>query len=167
MHALARLRRSPLLPALAVLALAVAACSPAETAPTPSPTPAPPPAATFTGGRAAANLTAPDPVAWKGGYCTRGADDAWLAINIGDLNGDEYFGLVVGADPHADPAASPAAGGGTFRGAAATITWRHGGARAVISRVSTIVVVAPDLRSGSFSGTLDDGREVRGGFDCP
>ena len=166
----ARRPHSPLIRSLVagLLAIGLGGCG-TTTAPTPGPgaTDTPAPAATFTGGDAAARLDAPDKAAWTNGWCSRGADDAWLAVNIGDLNGPEYFGLVAGADPHGNPDASPAAGGGTFTNGAATVTWRHGGGRFVITQDSLTIVVAPDLRSGTFVGRLVDGREASGEFTCP
>jgi hypothetical protein len=155
--------------ALATLvAFLAAACAPA-TSPTPEPraTESAAPAATFTGGTATAHLDAPDGASWSGGWCALGDSDAWLAMNIGDLNGAEYFGLVAGADPHGAPDASPAAGGGTFNGTAATVTWRHATKRFVITTESVTVVIAADLHSGTFAGRLADGREARGSFTCP
>jgi hypothetical protein len=158
-----------------VVALAVTGCSSAvtsspEASVTPDPeassTAAPIPQASFTGGTASARLTQPDRVAWDGGQCERGTDDAWLAINIGYPNGAEYFGLVIGRSPYTPDATRAAKGGGTFGGDDAAVTWRHAGAAANMARGGLTVVVAKDLSLGSFSGRLADGTEVRGSFSC-
>ncbi len=151
----------------AVLALAgcgAAPASPGEAGA--SATPAPIPETSFTGGTAAARLTLPARATWDGGSCTRGAGDAWLALNIGFPNGTEYFGLVVGQSPYTPAAQRGAAGGGTFGGQDAVITWRHGGTDANVAADGLEVVVARDLSLGSFSGHLADGTEVQGTFSC-
>jgi hypothetical protein len=151
----------------ATVVLALAACTPA---PPPgaaaSPTPPPIPEASFTGGTAGARLTLPQKVAWDGGYCERGTDDAWLAMNIGSPNGAEYFGLVVGQSPYTPGATRTASGGGTFGGDDAAVTWRHAGTATRLAHDGLTVVVAADLARGTFSGHLADGTEVSGGFSC-
>ncbi len=151
--------------ALCLLLVACGGAAPASPGAAPS-TETPLPAASFTGGPARASVASPAAAAWTGGWCTRGAADAWLAVNIGDPNSAEYFGLVVGRDPHGAPDAGPAAGGGTFKGDAATVTWRHGGTRALVTTASVSVTIASDLSSGDFSGRLADGSAVEGRFSC-
>lgn len=131
-----------------------------------SPTPAPIPESSFTGGTGSARLTLPARAAWDGGHCARGTDDAWLALNIGFPNGDEYFGLVVGRSPYTPSATRVAARGGTFGGDDVVITWRHAGVAARMDRGGLLVEVATDLSLGSFRGRLADGTEVRGTFSC-
>ncbi|HSW43593.1 MAG TPA: hypothetical protein VLM76_13895 [Patescibacteria group bacterium] len=131
-----------------------------------SPTPAPIPEQSFTGGTGSARLTLPVRTAWEGGHCARGNDDAWLALNIGWPNGDEYFGLIIGRSAYMPAATRLAARGGTFGGDDAVITWRHAGAAATLDRGGLIVEVARDLSLGSFTGRLADGTEVRGTFSC-
>ena len=70
----------------------------------------------FTGGAGSARLTLPVRTVWDGGDRERGASDAWLALNIGFPNGDEYFGLVLGRSPYTPEATRVAAKGGTFGG---------------------------------------------------
>jgi len=150
------------------VALVVAACGPAATgspAP-PSATPAAIPEPSFTGGTGSARLTLPARRAWDGGHCARGTDDAWLALNIGFPNGDEYFGLVVGRSPYTPAATRVAAKGGTFGGDDVVITWRHAGAAARMDRGGLVVELAKDLSLGSFTGRLADGTEIRGTFSC-
>ena len=103
---------------------------------------------------------------WDGGYCERGTSDAWLALNIGFPNGDEYFGIVLGRSPYTPEATRVAAKGGTFGGDDSVITWRHAGVAAVMDRGGLIVELAKDLSLGSFTGKLADGTEVRGTFSC-
>jgi hypothetical protein len=111
-------------------------------------------------------LTLPARAAWGGGYCERGAGDAWLALNIGFPNGDEYFGIVLGRSPYTPEATRVAAKGGTFGGDDAVITWRQAGVGTVLDRGGLVVEVAKDLSLGSFTGRLADGTEVRGTFSC-
>jgi hypothetical protein len=124
------------------------------------------PEPSFTGGTGSARLTLPAQAAWDGGHCARAADDAWLALNIGLPNGDEYFGLVVGRSPYTPSATRVAARGGTFGGDDAVITWRRAGAAARMDRSGLVVELARNLAVGSFSGRLVDGTEVRGTFSC-
>jgi len=131
-----------------------------------SPTPEPIPETSFTGGTGSVLLTSPARTAWDGGYCTRGADDAWLALNVGFPNGDEYFGLVVGRSPYTPAATRVAARGGTFGGDDVVITWRHAGVVATMAREGFAMELATRLSLGSFSGRLADGTEVRGTFSC-
>lgn len=161
---LARLRLAVALAA----AVAVAGCgSAASLSPGPAtPTPAPVPEASFTGGPASARLDEPQLMAWEGGTCERGADDAWLALNIGFPNGTEYFGLVIGQSPYTPAATRGAAGGGTFGGDDVVITWRHEGTGYNIARGGLVLELARDLSLGSFRGRLEDGTPVRGTFSC-
>jgi hypothetical protein len=149
------------------VALLVAACGPGAT---PSPGPATPsvpiPEPSFTGGSGSARLTLPAQATWDGGYCTRATDDAWLALNIGFPNGDDYFGLVVGRSPYTPSATRVAARGGTFGGDDAAITWRRAGVAARMDRSGLVVELARNLAVGSFSGRLADGTKVRGTFSC-
>jgi hypothetical protein len=124
------------------------------------------PEQSFTGGTGSARLTLPARAAWDGGYCTRGVNDAWLALNIGFPNGEAYFGLVLGRSPYTPQATRVAANGGTFGADDAVITWRQGGVGTVLDRGGLVVEVARDLSLGSFTGRLVDGTEVRGTFSC-
>jgi hypothetical protein len=156
-------RAVALLAVVAVVAIGCGSAPPSAGAPA---TDTPVPAASFTGGPATAGVDGPQAVNWSGGYCTRGTADLWLAVNIGDPNSAEYFGLVAGADPHGAPDAHAAAGGGAFRDPAATVTWRHGGTPSMITRESVTVNLAPDLSGGTFTGQLGDGTSVSGTFSC-
>ena len=151
---------------LSLVLVALAACGGPPPTPLVAPTDTPLPAASFTGGTAHVQLDAPASAAWAGGYCTLGASSAWLAINIGDPNSAEYVGIVVGADPHAAADASPAAGGGTFGGVSATVTWRHAGTRAVLTTDSVSIQLDGSMQAGTFSGKLADGTSASGSFAC-
>ncbi len=151
----------------AVVALALGACGPAATSsPAPTATLSAIPEASFTGGAASARVALPSRIAWNGGWCTRGPDDAWLAVNIGFPNGPEYFGLVVGRSAYTPEATRGAAGGGTFTDSDAVVTWRQAGIAANVAQDGLVVEVAKDLSLGSFSGHLDDGTKVGGSFSC-
>ncbi len=150
-----------------VVVLGVAGCAAASSpSPQPSPSAATIPAASFTGGTADARLSAPARATWNGGWCTRGPEDAWLAVNIGFPNGAEYFGLVVGRSAYTPEATRVAAGGGTFTASDAVITWQHAGSAANLAPAGLTVLVARDLSLGTFSGRLDDGTKVAGSFSC-
>ncbi len=153
--------------AIIAVALAAAGCASAGVTPQPA-TPEPSfPVVTFSGGTARATLDdgSSGGLAWSGGSCERGTGDGWLAVNIGAPNGGEYFGLLVGQHPYGGR--GPAvAGGGTFRDASIVVTYRHGGKATTLSAGSVVVVLEPDLRSGTFRGKLPGGGEVRGTFGC-
>jgi hypothetical protein len=85
---------------------------------------------------------------------------------VGFPNGPEYFGLVVGQSPYTPAATRGAAGGGTFGGDDAVVTWRHEGRPATMAPEGLVVDVGPSLSIGSFAGRLADGTEVRGTFAC-
>ncbi len=152
------------------LALVLAACG---TGPSTSPSPAATPetsfpSASFTGGSATASVSLPrqEPIRFAGGWCERPPGDAWLTINIGDPNGAEYFGLLVGPHPYGGAGASPVAGGGTFSEDSTVVSWRHGGKGAALARRSVTVKVGSGAHDGTFSGRLPDGTEVTGEFGC-
>lgn len=150
-----------------VVALFVSACGAAATpSPTATSTSSPIPEASFTGGTANARLTAPAVATWAGGWCSRGIDDAWLAVNVGSPNGAEYFGLVAGQSPYTASATRKATGGGTFGGDDAVVTWRHDGKALKLVAAGLAVQLATDLSGGTFTGALADGTEVRGTFSC-
>ena len=78
----------------------------------------------------------------------------------------EYFGLVVGQSPYTPEATRGAAGGGTFGGSDAAITWRHGGTAVNVVPGGLVIEVSGDLSIGTFRGHLEDGTEVGGTFSC-
>lgn len=107
-----------------------------------------------------------EPIRFAGGWCERPTGNAWLAINIGDPNGAEYFGLLVGPHPYGGSAASPVASGGTFSEGSTVISWRHSGAASSLERGTITVELGTGARDGTFSGRLPDGTEVTGDFGC-
>ena len=131
--------------------IAVAACggpagSPADSAGAPtaaasgagaSPAPSQSADAGFVGGTATARLTLPSgALSYAGGTCEHGPSDAWLAVNIGQPAGAEYFGLIAGRSPYGSTDARTASGGGTVTGAAVLITYRHAGTEYVLDQDS-------------------------------
>ncbi|MBP1706001.1 MAG: hypothetical protein H6Q36_1740 [Chloroflexi bacterium] len=151
------------------VALLVAACGGATASPSPMATlDASFPAASFTGGSARASLTVGggEPIRFTGGWCERPSGGAWLAVNIGDPNGAEYFGLLVGRHPYGGSDASPVASGGIFGDASTVIDWRHGGTDVSLEHGSVTVELGAGARDGTFTGRLPDGSEVAGDFSC-
>ena len=105
------------------------ASSPGASDASPGPSPSPSaPLGDFTGGTAKATLALPaGAVAYAGGTCEDGPGNAWVAVNIGQPNGAEYFGLIAGRSPYGASDLQTAAGGGTFKGDAVLVTYRHAG----------------------------------------
>jgi hypothetical protein len=148
--------------------VAVAACGGGPVA-SPATTPAASfPAASFAGGTARASVVVGggEPIPFAGGRCERPSSGAWLAVNIGDPNGAEYFGLLVGRHPYGGSDASPVASGGTFTDGSTVVSWRHGGTEAALERETVTVALEAGTRAGTFSGRLPDGTEVTGDFGC-
>ena len=156
-----------------------AVASPSEVAASPggptagsgaSPAGSPSPSASdpgFTGGSAAATVTLPSgALAFAGGSCEHGIGDAWLAVNIGQPDGAEYFGLIAGRSPYSPTDVQTATGGGTLKGDAVIVTYRHAGTVYVLDHDSATVTVGQDVSSGTFAGHLADGTIVSGSFAC-
>ena len=135
-----------------------------------SPAASPSPSASdpgFTGGSAAATVTLPKgALEYTGGSCEHGIGDAWLAVNIGQPDGAEYFGLIAGRSPYSPTDVQTATGGGTLKGDAVVVTYRHAGTVFVLDHDSATVTVADDVSSGTFAGHLADGTIVSGSFSC-
>lgn len=121
----------------------------------------------FTGGTATASLTLPAAaVAYAGGSCEHGPGDAWVALNIGQPNGAEYFGLIAGRSPYGASDLQTAAGGGTLKGDGVLITYRHAGTTHVLDHDTASVFLYVDDSGGTFTGHLADGTSVSGTFRC-
>jgi hypothetical protein len=121
----------------------------------------------FTGGTATASLTLPGgTVGYKGGSCEHGPGNDWVAVNIGQPNGPEYFGLTAGRSPYGASDVRTASGGGTLKGDAVLITYRHAGAPFVLDHDSASVFLFVDTSGGTFTGHLADGTNVSGTFRC-
>jgi hypothetical protein len=174
-------RRSVAILGLLVGFLASACGGPAGTAATPSEAPSAgasgggagatpavsPSDAGFTGGTATATVTLPSGTStYAGGSCEHGVGDAWVAVNIGAPNGAEYFGLIAGRSPYSPTDATAATGGGTLKGDAVVVTYRHAGVTFVLDHDTATVVLSVDVSGGRFSGHLADGTAVSGTFAC-
>ena len=121
----------------------------------------------FTGGTATASLTLPGgTVGYAGGSCEHGPGNDWVAVNIGQPNGPEYFGLTAGRSPYGASDVRTASGGGTLKGDAVLITYRHAGAPFVLDHDSASVFLFVDTSGGTFTGHLADGTNVSGTFRC-
>ena len=143
---------------------ATPSASDAGPAATPSPTDA---QGDFTGGTATASLALPvGAVTYAGGSCEHGPGDTWLAVNIGQPNGAEYLGLIAGRSPYGSSDVRTATGGGTLKGDAVLVTYRHAGTTFVLDHDSASVFLFVDVSGGTFSGHLADGTNVSGTFRC-
>lgn len=121
----------------------------------------------FTGGTAIASLTLPSgTVGYAGGSCEQGPSNDWVAVNIGQPNGAEYFGLIAGRSPYGASDVRTATGGGTLKGDAVLITYRHLDAPFVLDHDSASVFLFVDTSGGTFTGHLADGTNVSGTFRC-
>jgi hypothetical protein len=121
----------------------------------------------FTGGTATASLRLPGgTVGYAGGSCEHGPGNDWVAVNIGQPNGPEYFGLTAGRSPYGASDVRTASGGGTLKGDAVLITYRHAGAPFVLDHDSASVFLFVDTSGGTFTGHLADGTNVSGTFRC-
>jgi len=122
----------------------------------------------FSGSAVATVVVGDQALAFKDGRCDKGADDAWLVVNIGQLGADNYFGLVVGATPAAPEGTRSAKGGGEFTaGAVGAIIAVQGGNTFSMNGVAGAkVTVDPDLKGGEFVGTTLTGQPMSGSFKC-
>ena len=59
-----------------------------------------------------------------------------------------------------------AAGGGTLKGDAVLVTYRHAGTTFVLDHDTASVVLYADDLGGTFTGHLADGTNVSGTFRC-
>ncbi len=149
-------------------AASVSVASPAPSDASPGATPSASAAqGDFTGGTATASLTLPSgAVGYAGGTCEHGPGNDWVAVNIGQPNGPEYFGLTAGRTPYGASDVQTASGGGTLKGEAVLITYRHAGAPFVLDHDSASVFLFVDTSGGTFTGHLADGTIVSGTFRC-
>jgi len=123
---------------------------------------------TFSGNATATVTMGEETFTFKDGKCDVGPDEAWLVVNIGQVGDDNYFGLLVGANPDAPEGAQAVAGGGefSFDDGEVALAGQHAGAPFVMSGAGSTVTVAPDLQSGEFEGTAFDGQSISGSFKC-
>ena len=122
----------------------------------------------FTGGTATARVTvAGRTYSYSGGDCTIGAGDEYVAVNIGEVGGGEYFGVLAGRSPAADADTRSTQGGGEFSGDDVLVTFVADGNGFLLRSAETKLMLAPDLRSGTFTSIeANAGAEVRGEFGC-
>ena len=123
---------------------------------------------TFSGNATATVTIGEETFDYKDGKCEVGPDEAWLALNIGQVPSDNFFQLLVGANPDAPDGAQAVAGGGVFSfdDGEVALAGQHAGAPFVMSGAGSTVTVAPDLQSGEFEGTAFDGQSISGSFKC-
>jgi hypothetical protein len=179
---------------LPLLFVAFAACGGGEeeatqtparpTATTAAQTPAQPAAATpteaaentpvlpqFTGSATATVKVGDQSFTFQDGKCDIAPDSTWLAVNIGQPASEEYFGLLVGANPSAPGGARPVTGGGVFTDGEIALTVEQGGSSFLMGGTSAAaegnkVTLAPDLKSGEFEGATLQGDPISGSFTC-
>lgn len=118
----------------------------------------------FSGSATASVTIGGETFKFEDGRCDTGPDDAWLAVNIGEAGGDEYFGLVVGASPGSAEGAKSARGGGEFSGDDFLVTGIHNGNPFLLEEGE--LTVDSDLESGEFSGMSLNGGPMSGSFKC-
>lgn len=106
------------------------------------------------------------PIRYAGGSCEHGPADTWVAVNIGQPNGEEYFGLIAGRSPFGPSDTRTAAGGGTLKGDAVLVAYRHAATSFVLDHDSASVFLSVDASGGTFTGHLADGTSVSGTFAC-
>lgn len=177
-------RKLPLLTAalLSLFLVALAACGDDDETPSGGDATPPPATATgasptaaaagapigpsFSGTATATVLLGNQTFSFNNGQCDKAADEAWLAVNIGQVGGSDYFGLLVGARPGAGPDAKPARGGGEFTDGIALSAFQGGTSLLMATGEGNKITVAADLQSGDFEGTTIDGLVISGSFHC-
>jgi hypothetical protein len=167
--------------AIVPLLLVAAACdddddpSPARTPAAPAATVAPTPRQTPDEGTATARAqvgdadTGGEEYAFSGGTCTRGANDEYAELLIGEPGADYSFGIAVGPAPTLTGGTRPAAGGGEFTGTDVTLSIYHDGdflGPSATSAAQTTATIASDLNSGEFTLVDGQGRAVSGSYRC-
>jgi hypothetical protein len=126
------------------------------------------PAGPVFSGSATATVTVGDKTfTFENGRCDVASDETWLAVNIGQPGSDEYFRLLVGANPAGPEEARPVSGGGVFSDGEIALSGTQGGSIFFIAGVEgDTVTVAADLKSGEFKGTTVEGQPISGSFKC-
>jgi hypothetical protein len=121
----------------------------------------------FSGSATASVTVGGQSFTFKNGRCDKGPDDAWLAVNIGQAGGDEYFGLLVG-NPAGEEGLKSAKGGGVFTGKEiAAVAGTSGGTSfGMIGGEGNKVTLDADLKAGEFVGTTIEGEAISGSFKC-
>jgi hypothetical protein len=104
---------------------------------------------------------------FENGTCTKGPDDAWLGVSIGQVDSPDYFLLLVGNPGSLEGARSAKDGGEFMDGDIVIVTGAQNGAAFSLSlSEEDKVTVAEDLKSGEFVGTTTDGEPISGSFNC-
>jgi hypothetical protein len=126
---------------------------------------------TFSGSATATVTVGGQSLTFTNGKCDIAPDNTWLAVNIGQAGGDEYFGLLVGANTSAPGGARPVSGGGVFTDGEIALTVEQGGSTFLMGGTSAAaagnkVTLAADLKSGEFEGASLQGDPISGSFKC-
>jgi hypothetical protein len=126
---------------------------------------------TFSGSATASVIVGDQSFTFTNGKCDIAPDSTWLAVNIGQAGGGEYFGLLVGANPSAPGGARPVSGGGVFTDGEIALTVEQGGSSFLMGGISTAaagdkVTLSADLKSGQFEGVTLEGLSISGSFKC-
>ena len=104
---------------------------------------------------------------FENGTCTKGPDDAWLGVSIGQVDSPDYFLLLVGNPGSLEGVRSAKDGGEFMDGEIVIVTGAQDSAAfSMSSSEEDKVTVAEDLKSGEFVGTTTDGEPISGSFDC-
>ena len=125
----------------------------------------------FSGSATASVIVGDQSFTFTNGRCDIAPDSTWLAVNIGQAGGDEYFGLLVGANPSAPGGARPVSGGGVFTDGEIVLTVEQGDSTFLMGGTSAAaaankVTLAADLKSGQFEGVTLEGEPISGSFQC-
>jgi hypothetical protein len=139
--------------------------TPAGATPTQAATAAPTDAG-FSGTAKATVVVGDQTLEFKDGRCDKASDEAWLAVNIGQPAGSDYFGLLVGTHPGAGPDVKPAEGGGEFTEGILVTAAQAGSTFTMAPAEGNKITLVSDLTSGEFEGTTIDGRPMSGSFQC-
>jgi hypothetical protein len=96
-----------------------------------------------------------------------GVEDEYIAVNIGEVGGADYFGVLAGRSPRADADTRSTAGGGEFSGSDVLITIVADGNSFLLRSADTMLTLDETLSSGTFTSVVAaDGAEARGRFSC-
>ena len=144
---------------------------PTEATPTPA-AESTPATSGFSGSATATVTVGGQTLTFANGRCDIAPDNTWLAVNIGQPDSAEYFGLLVGANPSAAGGARPVSGGGVFTDGEVALTVQQGYSSFMMGGTSAAaaankVTLAADLKSGEFEGvTLLEQEPISGSFRC-
>jgi len=125
----------------------------------------------FSGGATATVKVGDQTFTFEDGKCDIAPDETWLAVNIGQPGGGEYFGLLVGTNEAAPAGARPISGGGVFTDGEVALTIEQRGSSFLMGGIGAAaeankMILPADLSSGEFEGTTLDGQPISGSFQC-